>query len=158
MVWIGAHVVDRQVRAVHPKRRQQPGSQVVLPRGAGEHLHDMSRHQVAEVAVLELLAQVPAQGQKPQPADQLGAGPARVTEPGQVVARQARPVGQQVDDAQTIGHHRVVQPELRQVIAERTLPLKQAVIDEGADRRRREGLRGGPDGEQRVRSDREFRP
>ena len=85
----------------------------------------MSRHQVAEVAVLELLAQVHAQRQKPQPADQLGAGPARMTEPGQVVARQARPVGQQVDDAQTIGHHRVVQPEFRQVIAERTLPLSR---------------------------------
>jgi hypothetical protein len=62
------------------------------------------------------------------------------------VARQARPVGQQVDDAETIGHHRVVQPELRQVVAERTFPLKQAVIDEGADRRRREGLGAGPVG------------
>ena len=31
MVGVGAQVIDRQVRAVHAERRQQPGSQEVLP-------------------------------------------------------------------------------------------------------------------------------
>ena len=53
-----------------------------------------------------------------------------MAEPGQVVAGQARAVGQQVDDGQAIGHHGVVQPQVRQVVAERALPLKEAVIDD----------------------------
>ena len=155
MIRVGEHVIGRQLRPVHPQRRQQPGSQVILPPGAGEHLHEVACHQVAQVAVLERLAQVLAQRQEPQPADHLGAGPARMTEPGQVMAGKARPVGQQVDDAQAIGHHRIVQPELRQVIPKRAFPLKQAIIDQGTHGRHREGLRGRPDGQQRVRGDRQ---
>jgi hypothetical protein len=70
----------------------------------------VSCQRVAEVAVLEALAQIPAQRQESQAADQFGAGQVWVTEPGQVVARQAGPVGQQVEDGHTIGHHGVVQP------------------------------------------------
>ena len=154
MVRVSGHVVDRQVRAAHPQRRQQPGTQEILPGAAGEHLHGVPGDQVAEVAVLERLSQVLAEGQEPQPTDHLGPGPVRVTEPDQVVTRQAGPVRQEVDDGQAVGHHRVVQPKLRQVVAERTLPFEQAVIDKGADRRRGEGLGDGTDGEQRVRGDR----
>jgi hypothetical protein len=156
MVRVGAHVVDRQVRAVHAQRRQQPAAQVVLPRRTGEHLHGVPGHQVAEVAVLELLAQVLAEGQEPQPADQLSPGPVRVTEPDHFVARQAGPVRQQVDDGQAVAQHGIVQPDLRHIVPERTLPVEQAVIGEGPDRGRGEGLGGGPDGEQRVRGNREL--
>jgi hypothetical protein len=90
------------------------------------------------------------------PADQFGPGPARVTEPGHLVARQAGPVRQQVDDGQAVAHHGIVQLDLRHVIPERTLPVEQAVIDDGPGRGRGEGLGGGPDGEQRVRGDREL--
>jgi hypothetical protein len=114
-------------------------------------------HQVAEVAVLELLAQVPAERQEPQPADQVGAGPVRVADPGQVVPGQPGPVRQQVGDGHPAGHHGIVQPQAGQIVLERALPLQEAVVDEGADRRDGERLRDRPDGEQRVLGDRRFR-
>ena len=147
MVRVGGHLLDRQIRTAHAQRGQQAVAQAVLPRRAGERLHGVPGGQVAEVAVLEGLAQVLAERQEPQPADQLGPGPARVTEPGHLVARQARPVRQQVDDGQAVAHDGIVQLDLGHVVPERALPVEQAVIDQSPDRRRGEGLGGGPDGE-----------
>jgi hypothetical protein len=153
VVRVGGHLVDRQVRAAHAQWCQQAVAQAVLPPRAGEHLHGVTGRQVAEVAVLERLAQVLAEGQEAQPADQLGPGPARVAEPGHLVARQAGAVRQQVDDGQAAAHRGIVQLDLGHVVPERALPVEQAVIDEGPDRGRGEGLGGGPDGEQGVRGD-----
>jgi hypothetical protein len=66
-------------------------------------------------------------------------------------------VRQQVGDGHPVGHHGIVQPQARQVILERALPLQEAVVDEGADRRDGERLRDRPDGEQRVLGDRRLR-
>jgi hypothetical protein len=150
VVGVGEHVVHRQLRPVHSQRRQQPGSQVTLPPGTGDRLDDVAGQPVAQVAVLKRLAQVLAQRQEPQPADQLGAGPVRVTDPGQVMAGQAGPVSQQVDHAQAFGDDRIVQPDLGNVIPERALPVEQPVIDQRSYRRHRECLRDRPDGEQGV--------
>jgi hypothetical protein len=143
--------------AAHPQRPKQPRSQEVLPGRAGEHVHDVPGEHVAEVAVLEGLAQVPAERQEPQPPDHVSTSQVRMTDPGQVVPGQSGPVRQQVDDGQPLGHHGVMQPKAREVVAERALPLEQAVIHQGANRGRREGLGDGPDGEQRLRGDRQVR-
>jgi hypothetical protein len=66
-----------------------------------------------------------------------------MTEPDQVAARQARPVAQEVENACAISHHAVLQSELWQVVAERTLPFKETVVDRAADGRHREVLCGG---------------
>ena len=111
VVVVRQHLVHGQVRAAHPKRLKQPAAREVLPRDAGEGLHHVPRDEVPEVAVLELLAQVLAQRQEPQGADDLGAGPARLPDPGQVVPGQPGPVRQQVNDRQAVGSDGIVQPD-----------------------------------------------
>ncbi len=117
----------------------------------------MPGDQVPEVAVLELLAQVPAQRQEPQAADDLGAGPAGLSDPGQVVPGQPGPVRQQVNDRQAVARDGIVQPDAGHVIPQRPVPFQQSLINEGANGRRGERLGRGPDGEQRVLGDRQPR-
>ncbi len=157
VVLVGEQLTDRQVRAAHPEGREQPGLHVVLPRHAGQHLHEVPGDQVAEVAVLEPLAQVPAERQEAEPADLVGARPVRVADPDQVVAGQSGPVRQQVGDGHPAGHYGIVHPQARQVILERLLPLEEALVGEGAHRRDGERLRHRPDGEQWVLGDRRLR-
>jgi hypothetical protein len=153
VVVVGEHLRHRKVRAAHAKRLEQPAAHEVLPRHAGQCLHHVAGHQVAEIAVLELLAQVLAQRQEPQGADELRAGPAWLPDPGQVVPGQPGAVRQQVGDRQAVADKGIVQPDLGDVIPQRPVPVEQFLIDEGADGCRGERLRRGPDGEERVLGD-----
>jgi hypothetical protein len=154
VVGVGGELLQGEAGALHAERVEERRLHQLLPGGAGDAAAQQAGRHVHQVVVLERRAQVAAEGQVLEAPVQLLARERRA-EPEAVVARQADAVGDEVARGRAQRRHVVVQPEVRQVVAHRLVPVELALADERAQSAHRELLGDGRDRHQGVRRHRQ---
>ena len=135
---------------LHAELVGQPRADEVLVALPADARDQKTEHVVAEVVVLKVRANILAQLEMPHRREQLG----RLAIAGKVhpiVARQARPVTEQVEHSHPLGRNRVGQAKFRNVVAHRFRPVEPPFVlqerhggcGEGLGDRADEELRGG---------------
>ena len=140
----------------HAERREDTDTGELFPGLAADPLGNHAGDHVAEVLVLEGLADVAAGFQVAHRRQHLL--PCAVGGyPGPVMPRQSAVVGQQIDDSDPVGGDWIVQAEFRQVLAHRLEPIEPPLVSQHGKPRGREGLGDRAQEELRAGGDRQGR-
>ena len=157
MIGLLRHLGDREHRARHPERLEEPFPHELLPALAREELDHVAHPRVHHVVVEELRADRLGRLEVLEPLEQLAPGELGLV-PDQVVPRDAGAMREHVADRHRAVELVVVELDARHELPDRLVPVELAFLHEQARGHRREQLRVRSDGHDRVLGERQLAP